>query len=66
MKAELKLIPIILLCAFLSIFGHLILSKAFHGGEWVEYTAALIPFLLIIIAYASFKYAQRAINKEGQ
>lgn len=64
MKAELKLIPVILLCAFLSIFGHLILSKAFPQGDWIEYTAAFIPFLLIIIAYASFKYAQQAINKQ--
>ena len=56
MKSELKLIPVALLSAFFCIFGHLILSKSFVGSDWVEYTAALIPFLLMAISYASVRY----------
>ena len=43
MSSELKLIPIVFLCAFLSIIGHFILSSLFSEENWLEYIAAVIP-----------------------
>ncbi|MGR6831628.1 hypothetical protein [Aliivibrio wodanis] len=57
MSSELKLIPIALLCAFLSIIGHFILSSLFSDANWLEYAAAIIPLSMIIIVYFAFKFA---------
>lgn len=63
MKSELKLIPVAFVSAFFCIFGHLILSKSFSDYYWVEYTAALIPFLLMAISYGSVRYVMK-LEKE--
>ncbi|MDD9156851.1 hypothetical protein PVK64_11765 [Aliivibrio sp. S4TY2] len=57
MSSELKLIPIALFCAFLSIIGHFILSSLFSDANWLEYVAAIIPLSMIIIVYFAFKFA---------
>ncbi|WP_122032089.1 hypothetical protein [Aliivibrio sp. EL58] len=59
MSSELKLIPIALLCAFLSIIGHFILSSLFSDASWLEYAAAIIPLSMIIIVYFAFKFAAK-------
>lgn len=59
MSSELKLIPIALLCVFLSIVGHFILSSLFSDTNWLEYVAALIPLSMIVIVYFSFRCAEK-------
>ena len=56
-KHEFHLIGISIFCAFLSIFGHLILSKFFTELSWVEYAAASIPFLMMALCIYGFYYA---------
>ncbi|WP_341663538.1 hypothetical protein [Vibrio sp.] len=51
------LFAVALVSAFLLIFGHLILAKSFAGLIWVEYTAAAIPFVLLILCIMGFRYA---------
>ncbi|WP_300176061.1 hypothetical protein [uncultured Aliivibrio sp.] len=59
MSSELKLIPIALLCVFLSIVGHFILSSLFSDTNWLEYVAALIPLSMIVIVYFAFRFAAK-------
>ncbi|OCH13593.1 MULTISPECIES: hypothetical protein [unclassified Aliivibrio] len=59
MSSELKLIPIAILCAVLSVVGHIILSSLFSNASWLEYTAAFIPLLMIIIVYFAFQFAAK-------
>lgn len=59
MLSELKLISIALLCAFLSIVGHFILSSLFSDADWLEYAAALIPLSMIVIVYFAFQFAEK-------
>ncbi|MBB1314507.1 MULTISPECIES: hypothetical protein [Aliivibrio] len=63
MSSELKLIPIVFLCAFLSIIGHFILSSLFSEENWLEYIAAIIPISMIIIGYCAFKFAAKNDNR---
>jgi uncharacterized membrane protein YhdT len=55
--SEGRLMMVALLCAALLILGHLILAKSIAHQAWVEYTAASIPFLLIMICWAAIRYA---------
>ncbi|CAM3704230.1 hypothetical protein [Vibrio aquimaris] len=50
------LFAVAMISAFLLIFGHLILAKSFAGLAWVEYTAAAIPFVLLILCIFGFRY----------
>ncbi|WP_236733366.1 hypothetical protein [Aliivibrio fischeri] len=59
MSPELKLILIAILCALLSIVGHLILSSLFSGAYWLEITAAIIPLSFLFIVFFSFRFAQK-------
>ncbi|PQJ84862.1 hypothetical protein [Aliivibrio sifiae] len=59
MSSELKLIPIALLCVFLSIIGHFILSSLFSEASWLEYVAAITPLSMIAIVYYAFKFAAK-------
>lgn len=53
-----------LLCAFLVIFGHLILAKAFAHYFWLEYTAAIIPFLMLGLCLYAIRIASRSESTE--
>ncbi|MGR6859593.1 hypothetical protein ACU5EH_04170 [Aliivibrio salmonicida] len=59
MSSELKLMPIAILCVFLSIVGHFILSSLFSDANWLEYVAALIPLSMIVIVYFAFRFAAK-------
>ena len=56
-RHECHLIGVSIICAFLSIFGHLILSKFFTELSWVEYIAACIPFIMMALCLYGFYYA---------
>ncbi|WP_159652123.1 hypothetical protein [Vibrio atypicus] len=62
-KHEFRLIGIAIVCAFLLVFGHLILAKSFAGLAWTEYTAAAIPFVMFGLCWASIRYAASADDK---
>lgn len=61
-KHEFRLIGIALFCAFLLVFGHIILAKSFAGLAWTEYTAAAIPFVMFGLCWMSIRYAANADN----
>lgn len=63
-KDELKLIVVAIFSAFLLVFAHLILSKSFAHYAWVEYTAAVIPFVIFGLCFVGVKYAQKADLEE--
>lgn len=55
-----------LFCAFLVVFGHIILAKAFAHYFWLEYTAALIPFLMFGLCLYAIRIASREEPDESQ
>ncbi len=59
-KHELKLIMVAIFSAFLLVFAHLILAKSFVHYVWVEYTAAVIPFVIFGLCAVGVKYAKNA------
>ena len=59
-KQEFRLIIVAIFCAFLLIFGHLILAKFFADMVWTEYTAAAIPFVMFGLCLFGIKYASKA------
>ncbi len=63
-KNELKLVVVAIFSAFLLVFAHLILAKSFAHYAWVEYTAAVIPFVIFGLCFVGVKTAQRYDQKE--
>ncbi|MBH9738763.1 hypothetical protein CJ419_03320 [Vibrio navarrensis] len=59
-KDEVRLIGIAIFSALLLVFAHLILAKSFTQLVWTEYTAAVIPFVLLGLCVVGVRYAQRA------
>lgn len=60
MTNQLLLVVVAIVCALLSIGGHLILSKSFSQFAWVEYTAAAIPFIMLGLCLFAFRSAIKA------
>lgn len=63
-KHEFRLIGIALFCAFLLVFGHIILAKSFADLAWTEYTAAAIPFVMFAICLYGIRYAAKTDSIE--
>ncbi|PFG56418.1 hypothetical protein ATG66_2751 [Vibrio sp. ES.051] len=63
-KHELRLIAVAIFSAFLLVFAHLILAKSFSHKVWTEYTAAVIPFVMLALCIVGVKYAVRADLEE--
>lgn len=57
---EVWLVTMAIICAGLSVFGHLILAKSFADRIWTEYTAAAIPFVMLALCWGAIRYAARA------
>ncbi|MGP8307593.1 hypothetical protein [Vibrio sp. YIC-376] len=64
-KHELKLIVVAIFSAFLLVFAHLILAKSFSHYAWVEYTAAVIPFVIFGLCFVGVRYAVKADQEES-
>lgn len=56
-KSELKIIPLVLIAIVLVIAGHFLMKPIFHNTLWVEYSLALLPFILILLVVWAFKIA---------
>lgn len=56
-KSELKIIPLVLIAIVLVIAGHFLMKPIFHNTLWVEYSLALLPFILILLVLWAFKIA---------
>lgn len=56
-KSELKIIPLLLIAIVLVIAGHFLMKPIFHNTLWVEYSLALLPFILILLVVWAFKIA---------
>jgi hypothetical protein len=63
-KHEIKLIIVAIFSAFLLVFAHLILAKSFSHYAWVEYTAAVIPFVIFGLCFVGVRYAVNADREE--
>ncbi len=59
-KHELVLVVVAIFSAFLLVFAHLILAKSFAQYAWVEYTAAVIPFVIFSLCFVGVRYAMKA------
>ncbi|MBR9874921.1 MAG: hypothetical protein GYB23_11715 [Vibrionaceae bacterium] len=64
-KHELTLIMVAIFSAFLLVFAHLILAKSFAHYAWVEYTAAVIPFVIFSLCFVGVRYAVKADQEES-
>ncbi len=63
-KHEVTLIIVAIFSAFLLVFAHLILAKSFSQYAWVEYTAAVIPFVIFSLCFVGVRYAMKAEQEE--
>ncbi|WP_423840395.1 hypothetical protein ONE56_05810 [Vibrio mytili] len=65
-KHEVNLIVVAIFSAFLLVFAHLILAKSFSHYVWVEYTAAMIPFVIFGLCFVGIRYAVKADQEESK
>ncbi|WP_261824805.1 hypothetical protein [Vibrio neonatus] len=63
-KSQLRIIVAMLIVAFLSIFGHIILSPVLAKFGWVEYIAAAIPFTMMALCVWAVRDAAKAQDSE--
>ncbi|SFD15044.1 hypothetical protein [Pseudoalteromonas denitrificans] len=61
-KSELKIIPLVLLAIVLVVAGHFLMKPIFHNTAWVEYSLALLPFILIALVIWAFRIAIKNEN----
>ncbi|MCW8332140.1 hypothetical protein MD588_25450 [Photobacterium sp. SDRW27] len=54
---EVQFLVVSVICAAVLVFGHLILTKSLSDQVWVEYTAAAIPFVLLVVGVFSIRFA---------
>ncbi|GAD80156.1 hypothetical protein [Vibrio ezurae] len=63
-KSQIRIIIAMLIVAFLSIFGHVILSPILAQFGWVEYIAAAIPFTMMGLCVWAVRDAAKAQDSE--
>ena len=65
-KGELKIIPLVLIAIALVIAVHFLMKPIFYNTLWVEYSLALLPFLLILLVVWAFKIAIKNENNNDE
>ena len=65
-KSQIRIIVATLIVAFLSIFGHVILTPVLAKMGWVEYVAAAIPFTMMGLCVWAVRDASKALDAEDE
>ena len=65
-KSQIRIIIAMLIVAFLSIFGHIILTPVLAKMGWVEYVAAAIPFTMMGLCVWAVRDAAKALDAENE
>ncbi len=65
-KSQIRIIIAMLIVAFLSIFGHIILTPVLAKMRWVEYVAAAIPFTMMGLCVWAVRDAAKALDAENE
>ncbi|ANO34204.1 hypothetical protein AB4343_02175 [Vibrio breoganii] len=65
-KSQIRIIIAMLVVAFLSIFGHVILTPVLAKMGWVEYVAAAIPFTMMGLCVWAVRDAAKALDAENE
>ncbi|GEA60130.1 hypothetical protein [Vibrio comitans] len=65
-KSQIRIIIAMLIVAFLSIFGHIILTPVLAKMGWVEYVAAAIPFTMMGLCVWAVRDASKALDAENE
>ncbi|GEA51704.1 hypothetical protein VIN01S_25080 [Vibrio inusitatus NBRC 102082] len=65
-KSQIRIIVATLVVAFLSIFGHVILTPVLAKMGWVEYVAAAIPFTMMGLCVWAVRDAAKALDDENE